>query len=202
MPLSEFVVLDIETTGLSRQHHKITEIAALKVKEGSIVKEFDTLVNPQVKIPSFITQLTGITDSMVKDADPIEKVLPRFTRFMGDNVLVAHNATFDYGFLNHNSEFHLNHSIINEKLCTRKLSHRLLPELPSKRLSCICQHFNINNKQEHRAMGDAKATYEIFSRLLEMLKEKGVNDRETLFRFESVPSYKARRILETQQKPF
>jgi DNA polymerase-3 subunit alpha (Gram-positive type) len=200
VPLSDFVVLDIETTGLSRHIHKITELAALKVKDGVVVREFDTLVNPQIKIPRFITQLTGITDEMVKDAEPIGNVLPRFARFIGNNVIVAHNATFDYGFLRHNVETHLNSSMINEKLCTRKLAHRLLPELPSKRLSCVCRHFNINNKQEHRAMGDARATHEVFSKFLDILKEKGINDKETLFRFESTPSYKLNKMFELNAK--
>jgi DNA polymerase III subunit alpha, Gram-positive type len=178
-----FVVVDIETTGLSRNYHKITEIAALQVKNGVVRKEFHTLVNPQVKIPSFITKFTGIDNVMVKDAPIINDVMPQFTEFLGDDVFVAHNATFDYGFLSYAA---MRQQILmnNDRLCTRKLANRLLPELPSKRLGAICEHMNITNIQQHRAMGDARATVCIFNNFLEQLKARGISEREALLRFE------------------
>ena len=190
MSLKEYVVLDIETTGLSRYRHKITEIAAVKFRKGKKIEEFQSLVNPEMHIPSFITRLTGIDDEMVKDANTIDKVMPGFLDFLGDSVMVAHCATFDYGFLNHNAEKCMSVSIRNEKLCTRKLANRLLQDLPSKKLSHVCNHFDIINEQAHRAMGDVKATAQVFSKFLDMLDEKGVKGKDNIFRFESLSKNK------------
>ena len=138
----------------------------------NILKKFQTLINPQTNIPSFITHLTGITNAMVKDAPTIDQALPDFFDFLEDHILVAHNATFDYGFLNHNGLTHLDTPIKNHTLCTRKLANRLVPELPSKRLECLCEYFNVNNKQAHRAMGDVMATIKVFEQFLRLLKKK------------------------------
>jgi DNA polymerase III subunit alpha, Gram-positive type len=178
-----FAVVDIETTGLSKNYHRITEIAAVQLRNGVIKREFHTLVNPRTKIPSFITRLTGITDAMVKDAPPIEEALPQFVNFLGDDVFVAHNASFDFGFLSHNA-MQKNIILANDRLCTRKLANRLVPDLPSKRLDMLCQHFNIVNTQHHRAMADAQATACIFNNFLDMLKSRGIEDRDALLRFE------------------
>ena len=103
-----FTIVDIETTGLSAYYHKVTEIAALKYRNGKIVKEFSTLVNPEVSISRFITRLTGIDDGMVKDKPKIKEVIPKFYSFLGDSIFVAHAATFDYNFLNIRIDYSLN----------------------------------------------------------------------------------------------
>jgi len=180
----EYVVLDIETTGLSKHHHNITEIAAVKYSSGKKVGEFQTLINPKEHIPSFITRLTGITDEMVKGAPTIEQALPDFLNFLGNHVIVAHNATFDYGFIDANASRHLNVGLENGKVCTRKLASRLLPDLPSKRLGSICEHLQINNEQAHRAMGDVKATSQVFSHFLSLLDSKGIKTIEEVMDFE------------------
>jgi len=167
-----YVIVDIETTGLSKDRHHITEIAAVLFDGKKILKTFQTLINPQTHIPSFITHLTGITNAMVQDAPTIDQALPDFFDFLEDHILVAHNATFDYGFLNHNGLIHLDTPIENHTLCTRKLANRLVPELPSKRLECLCQHFNVINERAHRAMGDVMATVKIFEQFLNILKKK------------------------------
>lgn len=190
-----YVILDIETTGLSRYRHKITEIAAVKISEGEIIDRFETLVNPQEHIPSFITHLTGISDEMVKDAETIDTILPEFLKFIEDYTIVAHNATFDYGFLNHDSVIYLEKEIPNKKICTRKLANRILPELPSKKLSTICEHFEIVNQNAHRAMADVLVTTEIFLNFLNILNQAGINDDEEILTFESTPAFKARQIL-------
>lgn len=179
-----YVVLDIETTGLSRHSHRITEIAAVKVENLQVVKKFETLVNPQIPIPSFITSLTGISNSMVKDSPVIEEVLPKFLKFVRDAPFVAHCATFDHGFLKHNAQVHLSHELTNPKICTMKLSRRLIPEMRSYRLSCLCEHFNITNSSAHRAMPDVQATNQIFSNLLEMMKERGIEKQEQVLNFQ------------------
>ncbi len=189
-----YVVVDIETTGLSKNYHKITEIAALNVKNGTIKKEFHTLVNPQVKIPSFITKLTGINNEMVKDAPTIGEVIPKFVKFSNNKIFVAHNAMFDYGFLS-NAAMQQQLELKTETLCTRKLANRLLPDLASKRLGSLCEHFNIVNESEHRAMGDAKATVHVLNNFNSMLEQRGIKTPQDLLRFErssvqSVVNYK------------
>jgi DNA polymerase-3 subunit alpha (Gram-positive type) len=196
----DYVVLDIETTGLSKHRHDITEIAAVKYRGGKKKGEFQSLVNPGGHIPSFITRLTGIDDEMVKDAPHISKVLPGFLDFLGDGVIVAHNATFDYGFIHENSLRHLDKGLENERLCTRKLAYRLLPDLYSRKLGVVCEHLDIVNEQAHRAMGDVKATAEIFSKFLAMMAECGVDEKEEVMRFESSPAWKCRRLLEEKEK--
>lgn len=177
-------MIDIETTGLSKSYHQITEIAAAKIRNNKIIDSYETLVNPQVRIPSFITHLTGINNEMVKDAPKIKEVLPNFKDFLGEDVFVAHNATFDYGFLDHNLRYHHGINLTNQRLCTRKLANRLFPELSRKRLQDLCQHLHIQNQQAHRAMGDVKATSAVFSEMLNILQEKGVSDIKDIFKFE------------------
>jgi DNA polymerase-3 subunit alpha (Gram-positive type) len=179
-----YTVIDIETTGLSKKEHHITEIAAAKIRNKEIVETYQTLINPQVRIPFFITQLTGINNQMVKDAPTIKQVLPNFTTFLGKDIFVAHNATFDFGFLDHNLKIHQGHNLMNQRLCTKKLANRLLPHLERKRLQDLCQHFNINNNQAHRAMGDVQATALVFNNMLSILQEKGINEIKDVLKFE------------------
>ncbi len=178
-----FVVVDIETTGLSKSYHKITEIAGIKTKNGHVIGEFQTLVDPEVRISQFITNLTGIDNAMVRGEPTIDEVIGDFAKFLGDSVFVAHNATFDYGFLLYNAGF-VGIEINNRRLCTRKLATRLLPMLASKRLEALCQHFRIINGDEHRAMGDAQATLCVFNNFVQMLKRMGIQEKGDIIRFE------------------
>lgn len=187
-----YVVIDIETTGLSRYYHKITEIAAVKVNNGKIGRQFQSLVNPKTHIPSFITRLTGIDDNMVKDAPVIKDVMPKFLDFLGNKIFVAHNAGFDFGFLNHNAKG----EIKNPRLCTRKLANRLLPDLTSKKLSVLCNYFKINNNNAHRAMSDTLATTEILNNFLKMMNKKGFKTPKDVLRFENMPR---RKIMELEK---
>ena len=127
---------------------------------------------------------------MVKDAPKIDEALPEFLEFLGDHILVAHNATFDYGFLNHNGIVHLSTPIENHILCTRKLANRLVPELPSKRLDCLCQHFEVTNESAHRAMWDVMATVKIFEQFLRILKKKWIEDKSQIIEFQNFALYK------------
>lgn len=179
-----YTVIDIETTGLSKQYHKITEIAAARVRDGEIVRTFETLINPQCTIPSFITRLTGIDNKMVKDAPTIKEILPAFVKFLGKDVFVAHNVTFDYGFLSYNLDRFHGYKLENDKLCTRKLANRLLPDIGSKRLGNICEHFSITNNEAHRAMGDVEATVGIFNQMLSMLSDRGITEPKQIFKFQ------------------
>ena len=179
-----FVVVDIETTGLSRFYHRITEIAAVRVSDGFVVDSFQSLVNPEVPIPRFITRLTGISDDLVKDSPVVQDVLPSFRSFLGSDVFVGHNAFFDFGFLDLNMQRYLGFGLSNSRLCTRKLANRLFPDLPRKRLCDLCSHLNIVNSRAHRALSDVHATVGVFNHMLDLLREKGIVDVDDLLRFE------------------
>ena len=184
-----YTVVDIETTGLSKNYHHITEIAAVKIRNGQMINSFQTLVNPETHIPSFITRLTGITNDMVKSQPTINQVLPSFLEFLGEDVFVAHNATFDFGFLEHNLRVH-GHQFSPPRLCTKKLANRLFPELSHKRLSDLCTHMNITNIQAHRAMGDVQATALVFNNMLNILHSRGISSVPEVLQFERQPKSK------------
>lgn len=186
----QYIIVDIETTWLSKDRHHITEIAAVLFDGEKIVKEYQTLINPQSPIPWFITHLTWITNEMVKDAPTIDQALPGFFEFIEDHILVAHNATFDYGFLNNKGMRYLHVAIENKVLCTRKLANRLVSELPSKRLECLCDHFHIANENAHRAMSDVIATVKVFEQFLKILKNKWIEDTSKILEFQNYAVYK------------
>ena len=191
---SPFIVLDIETTGLSPYMHKITEIAAIKIQNGQVLDSFQTLINPQTPIPGFITRLTGITNDMVKDAPLIKDVLVELKHFIQDNHIVAHNATFDFNFLTHNFSKYLGEPLVNKTICTRKLASRILPHLPSKKLSSLCEYYDVINESAHRAMGDTQATTTIFNKFCEELKSLGCKTSQDLYVFCHAPSYQLTKI--------
>ena len=174
-----YVVFDIETTGLNTKFCKIIEIGAVKVVGGEIVDRFSEFINPEVPIPYNITKLTSITDEMVMDAETIDVILPRFLEFIGDSVVVAHNAQFDTGFIKKYAmdlgmDFH---STIAD---TMTIAHVLCPELGKFTLDRICKHLGIKLENHHRAVDDAEATAEIFVRFLQMLKERGIHTVDEL----------------------
>jgi len=171
----KFVVLDIETTGLSPINDMITEIGAVKIVNGQIVEEYNQLINPERDIPHNIVELTGITNDMVKDMPTIDKVLPKFQEFIGDSILVAHNASFDIGFLREQYK-RIGRELRNPILDTLELSRNLLPQLKSHKLNTIAKYLNISLINHHRAVDDAKATAEIFIKFLELLRNKGVKN--------------------------
>lgn len=174
-----FIVFDIETTGLNKEINNITEIGAVKVVNGKIVDEFSSLVNPKEDIPENITKLTGITNDMVKDAPTIEEVMPKFLRFSGKGIFVAHNASFDMGFIRTASKKqHI--EVLNSVLDTVELSRTLFKDLPKHKLNIIAKHLNIELKNHHRAVDDAKATAEIFIRCIEILRSKNINKLEEI----------------------
>lgn len=160
-----YSIVDIETTGTSAPGEKITEIAIFVFDGERIVDEFVTLINPEKKIPYRITQLTGITDKMVEDAPRFCEVARKIVEITENTVFVAHNVGFDYGFVR--NEFKsLGYEYQREKLCTVRLSRKLVPGLASYSLGNLCQSLAINIKNRHRAAGDALATVKLFQHLL------------------------------------
>lgn len=168
-----FVVFDIETTGLEADRDRITEIGAVKIENGTITATFSTFVNPGVNIPEFITKLTGITDEMVAEAPEITQALESFMEFSGNLPVIAHNASFDTGFIKYNARKSCI-SFKNTIIDTLQMSRSLFPDLGKYKLNLVAKHLGIKLENHHRAVNDADATARIFIRCLELLKNKGV----------------------------
>jgi DNA polymerase-3 subunit alpha (Gram-positive type) len=174
---TEFVVFDLETTGAKTPPCRITEIGAYRVKGGAIIGEFHTLVNPETAIPPFITSLTGISNVMVEDAPRFHEVVHDFLEFIGDAVLVAHNAPFDMGFLNTEiRRIYEDYRVANPCLCTVQLSRRLLPHVENHKLKTLAEYYSVSLVNHHRAGDDARATAQIFVNLLSEMVSNGVHD--------------------------
>ena len=181
---NSFVVFDIETTGFSPVRNNITEIGAVKVKDGQIIDRFSTFVNPKEPIPYRIVKLTNITDEMVKDAPPIEKVLPEFAEFVNGSILVAHNARFDTSFI---FEFASRLGLVFDDtyVDTLELARDLLPHLPKYKLDVVCNDLGVSLEGHHRAVNDAEATAECFIKLMDMAISKGAKKLDDLNSLES-----------------
>ncbi len=169
-----FVVFDLETTGFSPVTDRIIEIGAVKVDHGEIVDHFSVFVNPKRPIPFRIEQLTSINDSMVMDADPIEKVLPEFLKFSEGAVMVGHNVSFDISFIEENCErLGIEHDFTT--VDTVALARVLLPNLSRFKLDQVAKALNISLDHHHRAVDDAGCTAEIFLKFMSMLRDKGLD---------------------------
>ena len=164
----EFVVFDIETTGLSLQTCKIIEIGAVKIRGGEVLERYNTFVNPETPIPEEIVKLTSITDEMVADARNIDEVLPEFLAFAGDRMLIAHNAEFDVGFIRVAAKA-LGVDFKNASLDTLGLSRFLNADLKSHKLDALVKHYKLGEFNHHRACDDAEVLARIFFKMREQL---------------------------------
>lgn len=181
---TDFVVLDVETTGAKCPPCRMTEIGAYRVRNGRITGEWQTLLNPQMPIPPFIVELTGITEEMVSNQPTFTEVAPQLLEFIGDAVIVAHNAKFDIGFLNYEiGRTYPGCRLANDNLCTVHLARRVFPGLYNYKLHTVAEHFSITIKNRHRAAGDAHATALIFLHALERMQIHGVQDLADARRF-------------------
>jgi DNA polymerase III subunit alpha, Gram-positive type len=172
---TSFTVFDLETTGLNYKKDEIIEIGAVKVLNGKIINEFSTFIKPEGNIPAKITEITGINKKMVASAPYIREILGEFLEFIGDSVLVAHNAGFDYGFLKAALEKCDMENTVYTRLDTLALSRALLPELKNHKLDTIAEFLKVDLKHHHRAINDARATAEIFLKFILMMNNKGIN---------------------------
>ena len=160
-----YSVVDIETTGNGPKGQKITEISIFNFDGNQIIDEFTSLVNPEQKIPHFITNLTGITEAMVRTAPKFYEIAKKVEEFTKDTIFVAHNVNFDYNIIR--DEFKsLGFNFKRKKLCTVRLTRKIIPGLPSYSLGNICESEDIKIAARHRAKGDAEATVELFRRLI------------------------------------
>ncbi|MDR2183344.1 MAG: PHP domain-containing protein, partial [Clostridiales bacterium] len=169
----DFVVFDIETTGFNRESCSIIEIGAVRMQNGEITARFHSFVDPGEKLPAKIVELTHITDEMLAGQPAIDAVLPEFLDFVGDAALVAHNAEFDMGFLEHHSGV-LGHEVKNPYLCTLQLSRALFPTLPRHGLAAMAKHHGVSLENHHRACDDAAALAKIFLQQMEILRSQQI----------------------------
>lgn len=159
--MENYIVFDIETTGLNPLINRITEIGAAKVINGEIVEVFNELINPEVLIPNNIVRLTGITNTLVRDMPTIADILPEFIEFCEDYPIIGHNILFDFSFIKINA-IKSNMKFEKNAIDTLLLSKMFLSNLRSKSLSSMCNHYSIVRENEHRALDDAIATYKLF----------------------------------------
>ena len=174
-----YCVLDLETTGFSAKTEKITEIGVMKVKEGKVLDEFACFVNPEKPIPQRVVEVTHITDDMVKDAETIDKVFPKLLEFLGDSVLVAHNADFDIGFLKQNAKnlgYEFNYTYVD----TLSMARDLFPDFKKYQLGKIADKLKIKVEVAHRALDDVDTTVKVMNVMMDMLKERGAKTIEDI----------------------
>ncbi|GAA4456417.1 hypothetical protein GCM10023189_25640 [Nibrella saemangeumensis] len=167
-----YCIVDVETTGGVNGPSRLTEIALIRHDGQQVVDSFHTLLNPGCSIPPFISRLTGITNAMVVDAPTFDTVAVKVQRITQDAIFVAHNVSFDFGFLRKELNW-VGHDFLRRTLCTVKLSRKIFPGLPSYSLGNLCYSLSIPVSNRHRAYGDATATVQLFELLLQ-------NDRRGL----------------------
>ena len=176
-----YVCIDLETTGLNPKTDKIIEIGIVKVEENRIVKEWETLVNPDRKLEERIIELTGIRDEQLSSAPSIDEVLPQLLDIAGDSVLLGHSVLFDYSFV---KKAAANRRLSFERtgIDTLKIARKYLADLESRSLPCLCRHYGIRHSA-HRALHDAEATVELYQKLAEQFydREEAEGDK-SLFR--------------------
>lgn len=165
---SDYTVVDLETTGLSPARDSIIEFAAVKIRDGLVVDQYSTLINPETSICREVTMLSGITDEMLQDAPLIEAVLPECIQFIGLDIIVGHNISFDLSFLQPAAHA-LGLPLDNDYVDTLQLSRRLCPELENHKLCTLQQHFGVENPEAHRALSDCLCTHDCYQKLRELL---------------------------------
>ncbi|WP_145441861.1 PolC-type DNA polymerase III [Staphylococcus hominis] len=175
-----YVVFDVETTGLSNQYDQIIELAAVKVKDGEIIDKFERFSNPHEKLSETIINLTHITDDMLVDAPEIEEVLTEFKEWVGDAIFVAHNASFDMGFIDTGYERLGFGSSTNGVIDTLELSRTINTEYGKHGLNFLAKKYGVELTQHHRAIYDTEATAYIFIKMVQQMKELGVANHKDI----------------------
>lgn len=166
------IVLDTETTGLDFTKEKMVEFAAVRLENGKIKDEFQTLINPEQHIRKSSIAIHGITQDMVKDAPTEKEIMPKILEFIGDYPIVAHNAIFDYSFLNEASKRTLNCEITNPRVDSQQMFKEIYPELESHGLEALTNKFNVNLENHHRAMADTMGLALAYPKLKKLYLQK------------------------------
>lgn len=173
--LDNYIIFDIETTGLDSSYDEIIEIGAIRIENNKIVNKFQSLVKPNRVIDDYISELTGITNDMLIDAPLIEDVLPQFIEFVGNEILIGHNVNFDINFV-YDNLYRNNYKVLtNDFIDTMRLSRKLLSELSHHRLTDLAEYFNIDYSNNHRALKDCEITLSVYEKLKLLAIEKYKN---------------------------
>ncbi|QKS71399.1 PolC-type DNA polymerase III [Paenalkalicoccus suaedae] len=188
-----YIVFDVETTGLSARYNTIIELAAVRIKNGEEIDRFESFANPHEKLSPTIIELTGITDDMVVDAPEIDNVLRDFYEWCKDDTLVAHNASFDIGFLNAGYAKIGFEKVSNPVIDTLELARMLYPQFKNYRLNTLCKKFNIELVSHHRAIYDAEATGHLLWKMLKDAIEKDITTHKALNEQSTPDDYKKQR---------
>lgn len=178
--IDDYVVIDIETTGLDSRFDDIIELAAVRVSNAQITDKFQSLVKPGQPIPPYITDLTGISDQMVAGASLLESTLPQFLSFVGDSIVVAHNANFDINFIYDFARLLDLPPFSNDFIDTLRLSRRLFPQWDNHKLGTLTQELNIPRAEEHRALSDCIQASRCYEAMKAYAKEHNVVLRQSL----------------------
>ena len=165
---SDYVLLDIETTGLKPTEAEITEIAAYKVRDNKIVDTYQSLIKINGSVPQNITDITHITNEMLQDQRPIEVVLKEFKEFLGNDIILGHNITFDISFLTHYSFVCFGEYLLNDYRDTLRVARKILKNnVPNHKLQTLSEYYNLDIEGEHRALKDVDLNYVVYNKLLE-----------------------------------
>lgn len=169
--IEDYVVIDLEMTGLKAKTDKILEVGAVRVRNGVVEDTFSAIIKQPEKLPEEIVNLTGITDEMAEMGEEPENVMEEFFAFVGDEILVGQNIIFDYSFL---KQWAVNHKFSFERKAvdTLKLARKFLPEEEKKNLENLCRYFGIERSNAHRALDDAIETAQIFEALKKVYGEE------------------------------
>lgn len=197
--LSDYIIFDIETTGLDSSYDEVIEIGAIKVKNNKIVSKFNSLVKPKNEIDEYITELTGITNEMVKDAPTIEEILPDFMNYIGNDILIGHNVNFDINFIYDNLYRNKLDVLTNDFIDTMRISRKLLPELPHHRLIDLAKYFKIDSTNNHRSLKDCEITMNVYENLKEIALQKydNVDEFKNAFKKHKKEGLRAKDIVST-----
>ena len=167
----DYVVLDLETTGMIPTLDEVIEAAALRIRNGAIVDSFQSLIKPRYEIDDFITDLNGITNEMVADAPSIEEVAPKLFEFVGDDPIIGHNVSFDLGFLN---QIECLENIHGD---TMHLARKVFPDIKNHKLETLTDYLNLS-QNEHRSLADCTATFELYERLKKELADRSLTIKD------------------------
>jgi len=176
-----FCIIDLETTGGNHKHDKIIEVGLVKVQNLKLVDDLSFLVKPEIHIPDFIQKLTSITPDQLTDSPIIDDIIDQVLDFIGDSILVAHNASFDVPFLNSVLKRLKRPPLKNRTLCTHLMSKYLVPNILNSNLNYMSRIFGIDHSKAHRALEDATATAHLLNRFLKIFMDKGITKINHLY---------------------
>ncbi len=180
----EYVILDLETTGLFPDLDEIIEICCLKIKDDTIISKYSTLVKPNDEILPFITKLTGITNEMVKNSPKLKNVLPKLIEFIGDSYVIGYNVNFDINFIYDNTFHILKKHFKNDFIDIMRFARKLYPNLKDHRLNTVCEYLKIDLSNHHRAEFDCLMVLECIKSIREYITKNNIDYIE-LFKYKS-----------------